>query len=113
MFARSLPRSFINYRTQITRPINSSFIRSIRNLFIQTSETPNEQALKFLPLIQILGENQTKEFLSGREAACSPLAVKLFSIDGIKSVMYGSDFITIEKSENIAWPLLKPEIFQF
>lgn len=111
MFARSLPRSFINYRTQITRPINSSFIRSIRNLFIQTSETPNEQALKFLPLIQILGENQTKEFLSGREAACSPLAVKLFSIDGIKSVMYGSDFITIEKSENIAWPLLKPEIF--
>ena len=111
MFARSLPRSFINYRTQITRPINSSFIRSIRNLFIQTSETPNEQALKFLPLIQILGENQTKEFLSGREAACSPLAVKLFSIDGIKSVMYGSDFIPIEKSENIAWPLLKPEIF--
>lgn len=111
MFARSLPRSFINYRTQITRPINSPFIRSIRNLFIQTSETPNEQALKFLPLIQILGENQTKEFLSGREAACSPLAVKLFSIDGIKSVMYGSDFITIEKSENIAWPLLKPEIF--
>lgn len=111
MFARSLPRSFINYRTQITRPINSSFIRSIRNLFIQTSETPNEQALKFLPLIQILGENQTKEFLSGRETACSPLAVKLFSIDGIKSVMYGSDFITIEKSENIAWPLLKPEIF--
>ncbi|KAK6867354.1 NifU-like protein [Candida tropicalis] len=111
MFARSLPRSFINYRTQITRPINSSFIRSIRNLFIQTSETPNEQALKFLPSIQILGENQTKEFLSGREAACSPLAVKLFSIDGIKSVMYGSDFITIEKSENIAWPLLKPEIF--
>ncbi|RCK65861.1 hypothetical protein Cantr_01515 [Candida viswanathii] len=109
MFARTaLTRSFLAYR----RPIPATpFIRSIRNLFIQTAETPNEQALKFLPLIQILGENQTKEFLSGREAACSPLAVKLFSIDGIKSVMFGSDFITIEKSNNTDWPLLKPEIF--
>ncbi|RCK57926.1 NFU1 iron-sulfur cluster scaffold, mitochondrial [Candida viswanathii] len=109
MFARTaLTRSFLVYR----RPVAvTPFILSIRNLFIQTAETPNEQALKFLPLIQILGENQTKEFLSGREAACSPLAVKLFSIDGIKSVMFGSDFITIEKSNNTDWSLLKPEIF--
>ncbi|CAI5756136.1 unnamed protein product [Candida verbasci] len=84
----------------------------IRNLFIQTMETPNEQALKFLPSsIQILQENQTKEFLSGREAHNSPLAIKLFSIDGIRSIMYGSNFITIEKRPNIDWSLLKPEIF--
>lgn len=114
MFTRSLTRSFINYNHLIPNRITTnvpSFIRSIRNLFIQTAETPNEQALKFLPLIKILEENQTKEFLSGREAACSPLAVKLFSIDGIKSVMFGSDFITIEKTINFDWSLLKPEIF--
>lgn len=62
--------------------------------------------------MKILGENQTKEFLSGREAACSPLAMKLFTVDGVKLVMFGSDFITVEKSaEDLNWQLLKPEIF--
>lgn len=84
----------------------------LRNLFIQTEETPNEHALKFLPSMNILKENETKEFLSGREASVSPLALKLFSVDGIKSVMFGSNFITIEKvGEQLHWSLLKPEIF--
>ncbi|EGV60109.1 HIRA-interacting protein 5 [Yamadazyma tenuis ATCC 10573] len=75
-------------------------------------ETPNEHALKFLPSMKILNENETKEFLSGREASVSPLAVKLFSVDGVKSIMFGSDFITIEKHNNdLHWALLKPEIF--
>lgn len=89
---------------------NFIFRNSWRNLFIQTAETPNEHALKFIPSMPIMEEGQTREFLSGREAACSPLAVKLFSIDGIRSVMYGPNFITIEKSGN-EWALLKPEIF--
>lgn len=75
-------------------------------------DTPNEHALKFLPSMKILNENETKEFLSGREASVSPLAVKLFSVDGVKSIMFGSDFITIEKHNNdLNWSLLKPEIF--
>lgn len=62
--------------------------------------------------MSILKENETLEFLSGREAARSPLAVKLFSIDGIKSVMFGSNFITIEKLANSnQWAVMKPEIF--
>jgi Fe-S cluster biogenesis protein NfuA len=83
---------------------------AIRNLFIQTAETPNELALKFLPSMKILEDGQTREFLSGREAACSPLAVKLFSVDGVKSIMYGANFITIEKLSK-DWSVLKPEIF--
>ena len=65
-FTRNIPRSLLHY-TPITKrtPLITT---TIRNLFIQTSETPNEQALKFLPLIKILQDNQTKEFLSGREA---------------------------------------------
>lgn len=108
-FTRNIPRSLLHCKPITKRtPLITT---TIRNPFIQTSETPNEQALKFLPLIKILQDNQTKEFLSGREAASSPLALKLFSIDGIRSVMFGSDFITIEKSNNFDWSLLKPEIF--
>lgn len=83
-----------------------------RSLFIQTAETPNQNALKFLPSMNLLKENETREFLSGREAVSSPLAVKLFSVDGIKSIMLGSDFITVEKRDEAQeWALLKPEIF--
>ena len=95
----------------ISKAVVSPTFQSLRSLFIQTSDTPNDHALKFLPSMQIMGENETREFLSGREAHSSPLAVKLFSVDGIKSIMFGSNFITIEKSPHIEWQLLKPEIF--
>lgn len=62
--------------------------------------------------MKILEPNQTREFLSGREASCSPLALRLFSVDGVKLVMFGPDFITVEKSvHDLQWSLLKPEIF--
>lgn len=109
---KSLMNTQLLLRTRSPTINKFRFLTPVRNLFIQTAETPNEQALKFLPSMNILGENETREFLSGREAACSPLALKLFSVDGIKSIMFGSNFITIEKHNNdLNWSLLKPEIF--
>lgn len=93
--------------------INNTRLSTIitRSLFIQTATTPNEQALKFLPSTRILADEQTKEYLSGRDAYSSPLAKKLFSIDDISSVMFGSNFITIAKKTSTDWSILKPEIF--
>lgn len=111
MFSRAIASSLRQVKAPKYFP-RASLLNSYRNLFIQTADTPNENALKFLPSMNLLGENETKEFLSGREAACSPLAMKLFSVDGIKSIMLGSNFITIEKDgESVEWSLLKPEIF--
>ena len=37
---------------------------------------------------------------------------QLFRIDGVKSVFFGSDFITITKQhDDIQWQVLKPEIY--
>lgn len=84
----------------------------MRNLFIQTATTPNDDALKFLPSHDVLGAGaSTVEFLNGREAHGSPLARKLFGVDGIRGVMFGSDFITVEKDSENKWAVLKPEIF--
>jgi len=96
-------------RSLNARPLN---FPQIRNLFIQTASTPNEDALKFLPSQDVLGQGaQTVEFLSGREAFGSPLARKLFGVDGIKGVMFGPDFVTVEKDAEDKWAHLKPEIF--
>lgn len=87
--------------TSNTKTIQSLSPRiPVRSMFIQTSPTPNDDALKFLPSQRVLPEsygNKTIEFLSGREAHSSPLARKLFAIDGVKSVMLGPDFLTVEK----------------
>ncbi|CDR37064.1 CYFA0S01e06920g1_1 [Cyberlindnera fabianii] len=83
----------------------------IRTLFIQTEETPNDHALKFLPSLSILPDGETIEYLSGRQAHASPLARRLFAVDGIKTVMFGPNFITVEKKPQMNWMLIKPEVF--
>lgn len=52
----------------------------------------------------------TADFKSRDEALKSPLAHKLFEIDGIKGVFFGSDFITVSKTDSIDWAVLKPSI---
>lgn len=84
-----------------------------RNMFIQTEQTPNSNSLKFKPGVPVLSENyNTIEFTSGRDAkSSSPLAFKIFQIDGVRGVMLGRDFITISKDEDTPWQLMKPDIY--
>ncbi|XP_008550737.1 NFU1 iron-sulfur cluster scaffold homolog, mitochondrial [Microplitis demolitor] len=83
-----------------------------RSMFIQTQDTPNPNSLKFIPGVDILGAGQTKDFRNAAESYCSPLAKMLFRINGVKSVFYGPDFITVTKiDEDVDWNILKPEIF--
>ena len=77
-------------------------------MFIQTEATPNPATLKFIPGRVVL-DGGTLEFASRDAAGRSPLAERLFAVPGVTSVFYGSDFITVTKSEG-DWPQLKPAI---
>ena len=79
-------------------------------MFIQTQPTPNPTSLMFLPGKSLL-ESGSKNFASAREAMASPLAKRLFAIDGVTQVFYGTDFITVTKSDDYAWAVLKPDVF--
>lgn len=51
------------------------------------------------------------EFRTFDEAtAKSPLAARLFEIEGVKGVFYGADFISITKSDDVEWSDLKTYI---
>lgn len=79
-------------------------------MFIQTETTPNPTTLKFLPGRVVLEEGRGVEFLDATQAAeRSPLAAKLFAIEGVASVFFGYDFITISKDAS-EWQHLKPAI---
>lgn len=77
-------------------------------MFIQTEATPNPATLKFLPGRQVLSDG-TADFRTKSEATGSPLAARLFDIDGVNGVFLGSDFISVTKGE-LEWQHLKPMV---
>jgi Fe-S cluster biogenesis protein NfuA len=78
-------------------------------VFIQTEQTPNPATLKFLPGREVLGSG-TADFTTAEAAANSPLAQRLFAIQGVSGVFLGADFITVSKADEREWHLLKPAI---
>ncbi len=78
-------------------------------MFIQTEDTPNPAALKFLPGRAVL-ESGVADFTTHESAQRSPLARLLFEIDGVAGVFLGSDFVTVTKAGDKSWQVLKPMV---
>lgn len=77
-------------------------------MFIQTEETPNPATLKFLPGRDVL-PGETRDFRSPEEAEVSPLASRIFAIDGVSGVFLGQDFVTVTR-DDAEWPHLRPAV---
>jgi metal-sulfur cluster biosynthetic enzyme len=77
-------------------------------MFIQTEAMPDPAMLRFLPGREVLAEG-ARGFRDQREAAASPLAEKLFAIEGVSRVEFARDSITITRSSG-DWQHLKPAI---
>lgn len=78
-------------------------------MFIQTEKTPNPETLKFIPGEPVL-KTGTAEFKTADDAGRSPLAQRLFKLDGVKSVFLGGDFISITKAPEKDWQVLKTQV---
>lgn len=94
---------------QVWPRVPYQFTDQVIIMFIQTEATPNPNALKFLPGEEISPESPI-HFANINDAKYSPLARKLFSIEGVDAVFFGLNFITITKNDNSIWEHLKPEI---
>ncbi|CAE6529408.1 unnamed protein product [Rhizoctonia solani] len=81
-----------------------------RTMFIQTESTPNDDSLKFIPGVEVMTSG-TAEFVDTRSALASPLAIRLFGIEGVRSVFFGPDFVTVSKDSENTWSTIKPEIY--
>ncbi len=78
-------------------------------MFIQTESTPNPATLKFLPGQPVL-ETGTADFPSSDSAGQSPLAQRIFAVDGVAAVFFGTDFVTVTKTDTVLWDHIKPAI---
>jgi Fe-S cluster biogenesis protein NfuA len=77
-------------------------------MFIQTETTPNPATIKFLPGRPVLA-GATRDYREAEAAAESPLAGRLFEVDGVTGVFLGDDFISVTKGGG-EWRHLKPAV---
>jgi len=78
-------------------------------MFIQTESTPNPATLKFLPGEEVLPAG-TADFPSSEAAGTSPLARRIFAVDGVSGVFFGTDFVTVTKADGVDWDHMKPAV---
>lgn len=78
-------------------------------MFIQTESTPNPATLKFLPGQTVL-EVGTADFPTADAADKSPLARRIFAVEGVQGVFFGNDFVTVTKADAVDWDHIKPAI---
>lgn len=86
-------------------------------LTIRTEATPNPNSLKY-KVGRLLIPGGSANFPTRESAAeRSPLARRMYGVDGVEGVFIGSDFFTITRREGVAWgeinALLAPALEAF
>lgn len=76
-------------------------------MFIQTEDTPNPLTMKFLPGRTVM-DTGTANFPDSDSADISPLARRLFDVAGVTGVFLGRDFISVTRSPENDWQMMKP-----
>lgn len=92
-----------------------------RSMFIQTSDTPNPESIKFIPGRPVLTSELTGDSANTngfyviksdkKDIARSPLAKLLFKIDGVKAVYLGPEFVTVTKFAEHNWAHIRTLVF--
>ena len=78
-------------------------------MFVQTEITPNPNALKFIPG-KVVSNSGSFE-ITKKEEVNNELIRNLLSINGVKGVFLGTDFLSVNKEEKIDWE--KDQDFKF
>lgn len=80
-------------------------------MFIDAVRTPNPHAMKFLPGARLTCEHATTFVRESFETAASPLAARLFALDGVAAVYVAPAFITVTRAPGApSWTELKAPV---
>ena len=74
-------------------------------MFVQTETTPNPNSLKFLPG-KVVSKNGSFEITKNDETN-NELVKNLLSVDGVEGIFLGTDFISINKYDEVSWEDIK------
>ena len=74
-------------------------------MFVQTEITPNPNSLKFLPG-KIVSNHGSFE-ITKKDETNNELIRNILSINGVKGIFLGKDFISVNKDDEISWDEIK------
>jgi Fe-S cluster biogenesis protein NfuA len=73
---------------------------------LRAERTPNPHSVKWVVSRAFAGEGQSAHFEAPPAADVSPLASRLFAVDGVAAVFLARHFVTVTKREDVEWPAL-------
>jgi Fe-S cluster biogenesis protein NfuA len=80
-------------------------------MFIQTEETPNPLAMKFITNAEIVQQNHNISYnKSGNLQDVPKFLQDLLHIEKVVNIMVNGEFMTISIEEGANWSLIKPEV---
>ena len=74
-------------------------------MFVQTEITPNPNSLKFIPGKKV--SNSGSFEIKDKNETSNYLVKNILSINGVKGIFLGSDFLSVNKDDNVNWEDIK------
>ena len=74
-------------------------------MFIQTEITPNPNSLKFLPGKKVSNIGVIE--ITKKDESNNQLVKDILAVNGVEGILLASDFISVNKSEEISWDEIK------
>lgn len=78
----------------------------VLDFHMRAERTPNPNSVKWVLSRPLLEGGRSAHFDAPVGAGVSPLAARLFAVDGVASVFLASNFVTVTKRDAIEWPAL-------
>jgi Fe-S cluster biogenesis protein NfuA len=70
--------------------------------YIHVQETPNPAAVKFISQYTVKAQGKSN-YHSAEETEHNALATKLFAVDGVKTLFFFDNYITVTRAEDADW----------
>ena len=70
---------------------------------MHAERTPNPDSIKWVLSQPVAGDSSTASFRESPDEEISPLASRLFRVEGVVGVFLGFDFVTVSKSTDREW----------
>jgi NFU1 iron-sulfur cluster scaffold homolog, mitochondrial len=70
--------------------------------YIHVQETPNPAAVKFISQYTVKAQGKSN-YHSAEETAHNGLATKLFAVEGVKTLFFFDNYITVTRAEDADW----------
>ena len=80
-------------------------------MFVQTEITPNPNSLKFLPGKKV--SNSGPYEIINKDQLNNELVKNILSVNGVKGVFLGQDFLSVNKSDQTKWDEIKHIVISF